>query len=231
MRLLTKSEITLAKSKDQQQAIKEGLKLTHQVDSLREIRLQEEASLQEYRKKTITQIQDDLKKEAKPLEKLRKEVEKLKEERKELLKPLTEEENRITEARAEMLNEKRILGDREFDLNTREAILERSIKENQNEQHRVNIERDRTKELLSDADSKRSEAQKELSEARKTRQNADNLAQIAIDKINRFNIEKEIYERNFKIKQKEQEEHEKDLNVREVKLRDRIKMFERTLKR
>lgn len=74
MKLLQKSDVAKAKSLDRQREIDQGVQLAKRVDSLRETVAQEEASLEKYRKETLSTIQAQITAESDKLGALTTEV-------------------------------------------------------------------------------------------------------------------------------------------------------------
>lgn len=91
LRLLPKEEIQKKKADEKFREIQEGLKLAKRVDSLREIQSQEEASLAEFRKKTLESIHEETTAKAKERDSLISEVETLEKRKEEALQPLEDE--------------------------------------------------------------------------------------------------------------------------------------------
>lgn len=102
MKLLSKSEVSKAKAADRQAEIAEGMKLAKRVDGLREVAAQEEASLTNFRNKTLEEITREAKEAEQKRDTLLKEVVELQEQRALALRPLTEENSRIEEKRKEI---------------------------------------------------------------------------------------------------------------------------------
>ncbi len=59
VKLLSKREIDVAKARDRQREIAEGTKLAQRVDGLRELAADEEKSLNDFRIKTLTAINEE----------------------------------------------------------------------------------------------------------------------------------------------------------------------------
>lgn len=123
MRLLSKSEIAQAKATEQRRDIEEGLKIAKRVDSLREIKVQEEAALEKFRSETLSHINDEIIKKNQELDALEHEVKDLQKRRKEALEPLDKAwedyrmaDTAINQQREEQLAREHQLGDRETDI-------------------------------------------------------------------------------------------------------------------
>lgn len=231
MKLLTKSEITTLKAKDQKQAIDEGIKLTRRVESLREIQAQEEASLKQFREKTIKEIQEEIKREIKPLEDLKKEVEFLKEEREKALKPLYHELEELSRSREEIQKEFRDLGVQRLEVEKSQESAQENLKNSLDEFSRAAEERGRSIELLQDADLKSQQATQLVKESENIKYKSEVLARNIQEEFQKRDSQIASKERNLTLRDEHQKSRELELNTRETKLNDRERMFQRTLKR
>ncbi len=145
MRLLKKQEITAAKAKEQHQAVAEGLKLAKKVDALREVSAQEEASLAQFRVKTLENIGKDIAAMEQVRDALVTEVQLLTGRREDALAPLDSykkqlyEEALALEYREETLDLKAVgLDKRDYDLHHREFAATK--KEHNNEVVHTQVE-------------------------------------------------------------------------------------------
>lgn len=103
IKLLQKREIDIAKGRDRQLEVQEGLKLARRVDGLRETQAQEEKSLELFRQNTVANINTEIEKESVKLEALKADVFALEDRRRNALVPV-----RDLEAAAEALLEKAV---------------------------------------------------------------------------------------------------------------------------
>ncbi len=167
MKLLAKSDIAKGKAEEKRQAISEGLKLAKNVDALRETRTQEEASLEKFRKETLSKIQEEIVESTQKRGELVKEVAELEDKKLIALKPLDEEWNRVKEIghrqdeRENNLNEKELtLKVKESSLDSRKTDLELEEERVGELEKRVNNNYDSSLHELSKAKNVSEEAQK-----------------------------------------------------------------------
>ena len=129
MKLLQKSDIAKAKSVDRQREIDQGVQLAKRVDSLRETVAQEEASLQKFRKETLSTIQAQITTESDRLGALTSEVAELERRKGLALEPLDAQWKELSNAqlahqeKTESLEQKRQELDRkDTELSSREQV-------------------------------------------------------------------------------------------------------------
>lgn len=231
LKLLEKSEINARKNQDRIKEQAEGLKLARRVDSLREIQAQEELSLKLFREQTVKQIYADIEKESKPLEELRKEVKRLEKEREEALKPLTAELVELDKSRKEIAQGHQELDARKVQINKSERTVAEVLKETVDESSRIKEEKNRSQELLQDADVKHFQAEKTLKEAENTKLKVGVFKRQVEEELAQREAIIASKERQLEIKAESINKLEKDLIKREIKLKDRNEMLERTIKR
>lgn len=91
MRLLPKSEIDRVQAEEQRRDVEEGVKLARRIDALREVVAQEEANLEEFRRKTVERIHGEISQSIEERDKARSEASFWRDERAKAQKPLDEE--------------------------------------------------------------------------------------------------------------------------------------------
>lgn len=99
MKLLKKNEIDILKSRERQSEIDRGVALARRVDTLRELAANEEASLEAFRRSSVTALHAEIKELTVKRDVLAKEISDLMDERAEGMK--------VVEARIEELNQQR----------------------------------------------------------------------------------------------------------------------------
>ncbi len=231
MRLLKKQEITAAKAKEQHQAVAEGLKLAKKVDALREVSAQEEASLAQFRVKTLENIGKDIAAMEQVRDALVTEVQLLTGRREDALAPLDSykkqlyEEALALEYREETLALKAVeLDKRDYDLHHREFAATK--KEHNNEVVHTQVEA-----MFQEASTLKGNAVKEAIKASELLRTAEAKAKV---------FEANALEREVWVKQREAAvaNAEESNNARESELEkewrllnDRRALHERNLKR
>jgi hypothetical protein len=88
IRLLKKSEIEKLKSSEKQKDFQEGIKLAKQVDTLRELAVEEEKNLEKFRTNNVALIQKDINSKIAERDNLDRDIARKREEWKQLLEPL-----------------------------------------------------------------------------------------------------------------------------------------------
>jgi predicted nucleic acid-binding Zn-ribbon protein len=97
LKLLDKRDIAQAKAADRALEVSEGMKLAKRVDALRETQAQEEASLNDFRTRTVESINAEITALNATKNALQLEVDDLENRKAQALKPLTAKENALTE--------------------------------------------------------------------------------------------------------------------------------------
>ena len=123
MKLLQKSDVAKAKSLDRQREIDQGVQLAKRVDSLRETVAQEEASLEKYRKETLTTIQAQITAQADKLGSLTSEVTELEYRKKLATDPIDTQWKELTDAQKAYQEKTELLDKRKAQLDTKDTEL------------------------------------------------------------------------------------------------------------
>jgi hypothetical protein len=219
MKLLPKkTDIDKAKADERKREIDEGITLARKVDTLRELKSNEERNLLEYRATALKEIQKEIDSRIEIRNSLDDEIVKKQEIRKQLIKPLDEEWKEIKEAKDGIKEEK-------------ESIF---ISREQLKQDQHKLEEDRTKlsdliikakdnegkteKLKSEVISLKDIAQKEYEKAKSEHDSQTETHQIEMSKV--LQLQKE-YENGIlinKLDKKKLEEKESDLIIREKDL-------------
>lgn len=95
MRLLNKRDVDVAKARDRQIAVAEGLKLAQRVDGLREVSASEAVALETWRRETLSKITDEITATTSVRDALQSEVKGLEERRALATSSLVERENAV----------------------------------------------------------------------------------------------------------------------------------------
>ncbi len=123
MKLLNKSDVNNLKAVETKRSIDEGLRIAKRVDVLREVRADEEASLNEFRIRTLEQINQEINEEVSKRDALKEEVKLLETKRRETLEPLIEREEEIEEVEARLQDFSKSLEVRAAELSSKENAL------------------------------------------------------------------------------------------------------------
>lgn len=231
MKLLSRKTVSNEVAEQRRQAIEEGILIARRVDTLR----QTLSSLEKQQTDFLNGMEGNLKKKTETLLNeiaLRKlEIVQLDEKRRKLLEPPTAEFDAIRMGRAENEKTKQILARGLEKIALRDTQTRDKYEETKRNLAKVNV---RERELIKIYE----KAEQNVKETEKIKENA--LAEMA--RIDRYITEKtqEILNEELKVKQKEREleisaqkivDDTAYLAVKELQLKDRIDIFERTLKR
>lgn len=162
MRLLPRREIDLKKSQDRQREINEGGKLARTVDSLRELRTEEELKFAQWREQSLKGIQNEIDSKSSELSNLVNQVEKLELRKKAAERSLDAEWEKVFEAEKENNDTKKTIAQEQSDL--RLAISNNIQRERDNEVElgRIAEERKRTTQELVSASKDHEQAKEEV---------------------------------------------------------------------
>lgn len=231
MRLLTKQEIDKAKAAEQKREIDEGLKLARRVDNLREVAAQEDASLTQFRKKRVAEINAEITGLETKKGNLISEISQLERARKELMKPLEDQWEEIHEAQAQLVKDRDELVVRETMVTALEQGVKKTVAEAADSLARAVTREERSAGLLLDANQAEKEAKTALKSAREIEDKALSLKK---------DFDKELAERDMAMAAKERGLEMRESNLRDDEARlvkewelleDRKKTFERTITR
>lgn len=231
MKLLSKSAVDAAKALEQKRTIDEGMKLAQRVDNLREVAAEEEVSLENFRRKSVENINKEITEKTGDRDSLKREVEEYEKRRRDALKPINEELEAVYMARKKLESLRQENDDKHRSL----EIAARFIDAQKADASRI-LERARTKEEL---------CEKQLSAAEVARRNAiqtqkdtEQLRKVAQDESVRirddlFHREEgvSLRESNVILKESEIISREQELFVKNALLEDREATFERNYTR
>lgn len=227
IRLLSKKEIDIAKAGDRAREITEGVKLAKRVDALRQIHADEEASLEQFRIKTITKIKEETEREEIKRNILANEVSRLEKRREEALKPLTKEKNALALESARIEEEKRLIAQARFHLSEAENELETALQNASLDQERALDMRKRAEKLLADAENTRIEAGIALQDSKKALNASLERARVMDAELRAREEFILARERDVEIKETRLQEEERLIRLEKIRLDDRAKTLER----
>lgn len=229
-RLLTKREIDIKRAQERHKELEEGEKLARSVDALRELRVSEEKTFQDWRSSILASLQKEIGDTSDVLSGLKKEVRKFEERRKKAKESLASEWGSLREAEAQ-------IQEAISQLTESKNSLELAIKENLDREHQIAVEseriendRKRTAEALVSAQTALKLAREDSATVRNKAQTKMVEAEIRLEEamekeINVKTREEEMYNRAIKI-----EKYEEDLMSRELSLRDGWRTLQETMK-
>lgn len=229
MRLLPKSEVLEKRAAEQQRKVEEGLQIAKRIDRLRETLLEEEASLEKFRRESIATIHREIEAANAELAPLRTEMHTLRAERIELMKPLDAEWAYAALVRNELQIERLSV-----DLRIEEAEKkEKAASLLNTNATRLMYDAERTNEVanaaLVEAENARIDAQNKRSDARKSLEDTTKWKEeVEKDLIHR-NAEVGMREAGVTMKEARLKERESALSQEWKLLDDRKKMLERDI--
>lgn len=231
MKLLKKSEILSKKSEEKRKEIVEGMKVAGQVDALREVRAQEEASLEKFRVATLSAIKEDIVALDSKKQSLQEEVQDLEERKNKALEPLDAAWGVVNAAH----ETNRIMSS---ELEADKLTNEKQGEELARREKQVGKDEERLRYTQEDADTR-------LKEAATIREAAENLERQSTQLFERNTSEcaertRVVESRENAVTDRENasllkeevlNKKESALNKETIRLRDLEAMFERNIKR
>lgn len=231
MKLLSKKEVDQSKASERARDVQEGLKLAKRVDALRETQAEEEASLARFREKTLAIIHEETTKAAEKRDILLKEVSGLEKRRKEALKPLDKEEERLEAFREELSDRERTLEVDERNSGLLKAETKQKLKAASDALKRAETKERQLADLVASKENDRKQQTVFLQEAQKVRDAALSLKKQVVDDLKTRDTELAVREKNLELRAETFTRHEKALEKREIRLKDREEKLARNIKR
>lgn len=231
MRLLKKEELSIAKSNDKAKEIAEGLKISRRVDSLRELQVNEEATLEKWRSETIVSISKEIEQGIAERDEILNRIVELKTQLASMLPEMATEREKLSLLRKELEEKELSLKEKEHEINLKEIDIALVLKNSmESEQRAVTHEK-----IAEDLHRKAKGIEEDASNSLKRAEIIENNAIVAEQTIkeslslrdNELTLkEKEVLDREELVNYKE-----KELKVKEIRLVDREKTLERELER
>lgn len=231
MKLLKKSEIASAKASDQKREMDEGLKLAKNVDSLRHIRAEEEASLKKFRYETVTTINKEITHLSKKKDTLVSEVASLEEKKKEAIEPLDKlwEAVRVKQDEVETKSEE--FRTMNADYLEKKDTIDKNLLASEATIKRTIDKEARTTKLLEKASETHAKAETEKEEANEYRRKIVRQLKELESSIHEREVAIASRERDATNKQLFLNQREKNLNDKEKEVNDKYNTLLRTLNR
>ena len=231
MRLLDKNELAKAKTIEKSREIAEGLKISKTVDKLRELRANEEQSLNKWREETLAAISQEISKAEDVKNTLLQEVSTLREEKGRGLKDvddklawlksfeesLNQHEESLAQKSLEVSN-MISLANRNMEDSRRELEQARSHREEAEKLHRISLE-DAKQAKLASMLAENTREQAEL-DRQKWEENLTNRAKVLEER-----------EKSVKVAEKLNSDRESELRIEKIQLADQRRTLERAMSR
>lgn len=231
IRLLSKQEVDKAKAIDRKREVDEGLKLARKVDDLREIVVQEEASLEKFRRATVANIHTATTEAQKILDQIKAEVAVLRREHKDLERVLAEDWSEVGEAQPALAKLRKSLEEKEKVLVEAERMALAELEYAKIDRIGADKNRRQASSLLNDALQDKREVMIALEKVHKMEKNVKDTRTVLEQEFTDRDKVLAKKERDFALKEHNVTERERELSVGWKILNDRKAMFERTIKR
>lgn len=231
MKLLPKSEIHQRKALEQKQVIDEGVKITRRIDSLREVMASEETTLEKFRSETLAQIHKETTQAADKRDVLLGEVRELEAAKREALKPLTQEQKAIDEAKAELELKEAEIASQALTQDVREQTISEKKRELSLAEEKATQREDRTIQELKDAASANEQAQTVLHNAKQVETEALNLKERVTNELVHREKACANHENSIILREEQLKADQAELAKEWRLLSDRKGLFERTINR
>ncbi len=227
MILPTKIKLNQAKAAETKAQIDEGMALARKVDAMRELKLEQERNIKEWRDVTVKAVQDEINEIVSQRDTLKSEITVATERRNELRKPLDEEWEKVKAERIKLTS----------DQNKLFLDTERLTKESEDlekEKLRINTaiknaeENEKTTEEFNErAKSLKELVEKEYALARSDRDSQNKTLERKISEVNQSATEYEVALQTIEVREKQVEDKESELITREKDLARRINNLQR----
>lgn len=231
MKLLPKSEIHQKKALEQKQTIDEGVKITRRIDSLREIMASEEQTLEKFRSETLQQIHKETTEACNTRDALLGEVRELEAAKREALKPLTEEQKLIDEAREDIARKAAQNVTQAATIEATELAIREKEKETDSVLLMVKMKEDRVTQELREADTKHQTAQQLLTEASEIHQNSVILKETTETSITERQTLLDQREQTLRLNEEALDKERQAVARDRVLVNDRMQALEREFNR
>lgn len=231
MRLLEKKDIDKAKATDRAKEISEGLKISKKVDSLRELKVNEEESLNKWRKETLFAIQKEIADLTNERDEVLCEVVSLRDEISRGMHDVNVRQIVLDELSKELSDKNEQLEVRCADFEIEKDNLASMMREIHDELERVRTHKEEAERIHAKLLEEEKDAKLTLLEAQKVEENALIFKQKSEESI-AFR-EKELDKREQEAFDFEQENMRvaEELRIQRIQLEDQRRTLERAMKR
>lgn len=216
MNLLPKKlDIDKAKAQERKREIDSGIELAKRVDTLRELRVDEEKNLQEWRTRAIQQVQLEIDNLILDRDNLLKQNTEAREERKALLKPLDQEWKEINSEKVKLQKSITNLENSRVQLSEKEHLIELEKEKISKITSKLKKDEEGIKKTISETTSLKELAQKEYEVARYEHDTQTEVYERTLSNVQNMQREYETGSNLNDIKEKELEAKEAELIIRE----------------
>lgn len=231
MLLLPKSQIAQKKADAQKQTIDEGQRLAKRIDNLRDTLLEEEKSLEKFRRETVALIHTQIVDERSILESLKQEVSILTDERKRLLIPLDDkwEEVNTEKKKNDLLLEE--INSKTNELDRRKEYLDNLIKEAEISRVQADSLKTTNLNILEESEAIKKSMDDMLRDISIKKEKLDEFSKRVVAELNKREQEISLKERNYSNRMAILLKTKADIANGWKLLRDREKTLERNINR
>lgn len=227
IKLLSKQEINQKQALQKHAEIEEGRKLAKRVDNLRELAVQEEASLASFRSKTVKIINEEIRKATLERDALLEEVKVLRSELETGFSELKKAEKAI-ELREQDLNlRENQIEERIALVKTKEKQVKKDYDRNTAITSRLEYANERIKKINEEAELKMQIAEDMFADADLKKNQIERMFQRITEELHSKDITVASRERDITIKEERVKRQEQSLRERELQLIDREQTLER----
>lgn len=230
-KLLKKSEIDIAKARDRQREINEGMKIAHRVDTLRKTQAEEEAILERFRLGTISKINEEIVSRTKELNVLLKQVSDLEDKRRIALQPLDTEWNEVNQKKDELTYYALSLNNEKSTIKELRKGYEVEVELLETEKKRILSERDQSIKSLYQAEENKEKSRNTLKESENIKKSIIDLKDNVMRELKERDTICASKERDLENKEEQIEKEKKALDRLKIKLLDQRATLERAMAR
>jgi hypothetical protein len=231
MKLLEKTDIAKAKVLERQVEIQEGAKLAKKVDSLRQMKADEQANLLKFRDETIRKVRAEIDKYIREREILGEEVRSLDLKRTKLLEPLDNEWEKVNAKKDELLAYAKQLNEEHLTLKSLAKDMEVDKAHLSEETQRIEEERRSSIKSLAEAESTKETARKTLIEAQAIKEKTIQELEIKEQELDMKEASVKASQIDIKNKYADLEKENKFIRAEKIRLADQRKTLERAMDR
>jgi len=231
IKLLSKQEINQKQALQRHNEIEEGRKLAKRVDNLREIAVQEEASLASFRATTLKNINEEIKKATKEHEVILNEVKELRGELETGFSELKKAERVVKLKEEDLILRERQVEERVQLVKEKEKQIKKDFEENLTMASRLEYANTQLQNVNIEADQKIQMANDMYEDAEFKKGQTERLHERVMKELHDKDITVASKERDLIIRAEHLNERTETLRVKELNLIDREQTLEREFKR
>lgn len=231
MRLLPKSEMAQRKNDARKQEIDEGIRIAKRVDAVRETLLNEEQSLEKFRRETVALIHQQIIDERKVLKSLQAKVKNLTVKREQLLIPLDKEWAEIQQVKEQIESEQKEIEKSWLAISKQEKTYNKLIQEATDSLVKTLQYEEYSRTNLKEVSDMNIIARQDAEESQKIKERTYALHDAMVKELKQRDSQLASRERDCILKESKLLEKESALENGWKLLEDRKAMFERTINR